>query len=193
MHAYFAGVLATFRERGVDDDFLEGAEFHREEARRGAPTDLRLQTEFHYAMQLITMLPEIQQRSLELRTLPLLSHASGHLLDLLQEATRAHLLGLHTASLALCRAALEKALQERVPTALINAEHDRSPRRGDLEVLIDSARNAGLLDSGLTWTAHHLRRYANGVLHGNKVVTDSASAIGNARLVIDRLFAVPHA
>lgn len=69
------------------------------------------------AMQLLDMLPEMRRRSFELSTLPLLGHASEELVDLLHEATRAHLLGLHGACVALCRAALERALVERVPSA----------------------------------------------------------------------------
>jgi hypothetical protein len=185
-----AGAFAEARERGVEPAHAELSEH----VRFGADESANMNTEFHYAMQLLDMLPEMRRRSFELSTLPLLGHASEELVDLLHEATRAHLLGLHGACVALCRAALERALVERVPSAELMRQRQSWGRRGHLENLINAAKAAGLLDQSLTDFAHGVRTRSNDVLHGIRgkaLVGDSFVIISDARLLIERLFSTP--
>jgi Domain of unknown function (DUF4145) len=182
-----AGAFAEARERGVEPRHAEMSELVRFRADDSA----HVNTEFHYAMQLLEILPGMRRRSFELSTLPLLGHASEELIDLLHEATRAHLLGLHTACVALCRAALERALVERVPAAEVMRQRESWGRRGHLENLINAAKAAGLLDQSLTDFAHGLRTRSNDVLHGIRgkaLVENSFVIISDARLLIERLF-----
>jgi hypothetical protein len=186
----FAGAFAEARERGVEPKHVEMSEHVRFRADEPA----HMNTEFHYAMQLLEILPEMRRRSFELSTLPLLGHASEELVDLLHEATRAHLLGLHSACVALCRAALERALVERVPSAAVMRQKESWGRRGHLENLINAAKASGLLDQSLTDFAHGLRTRSNDVLHGIRgkaLVEDSFVIISDARLLVERLFSAP--
>jgi hypothetical protein len=180
-----AGVFAEARERGVNPEHMEVSEELRFQANDAG----YMNAEFHYAMQLMDVLREMRRRSFELVTLPLLGHASEQLIDLLHEATRAHLFGLHSASLALCRAVLERALREKVPVAAVQKERDRSPKRGDLENLINAAATTRLFDSYLTSLAHGLRIRANAIMHGSALVEDSVVNIGDTRILVERLFA----
>ena len=187
MAVNIAGVFAEARERGVKPEHLDIAE----ELRFAAGESGHMNTEFHYAMQLLDLLPEMRRRSFDLVTLPLLGSASEGLLDLLHEATKAHLLGLHTACVAVCRAALERALLECVPEAFVANERRLSPTAGHLEQLISAAKRAGLFDTGLAGLAHGLRIRANAVLHGNSgktLVDDSFVSISDVRLLVERLF-----
>lgn len=182
-----AGAFAEARERGVESKHVELSE----QVRFRADDAGHVNTEFHYAMQLLEILPGMRRRSFELSTLPLLGHASEELIDLLHEATRAHLLGLHTACVALCRAALERALVERVPAVEVMKQRETWGRRGHLENLINAAKAAGLLDQSLTDFAHGLRTRSNDVLHGIRgkaLVEDSFVIISDARLIVERLF-----
>lgn len=185
-----AGAFAEARERGVAAEHAELSERMRFNADESA----YMNTEFHYAMQLLDLLPEIRRRSFELATLPLVGHASEELVDLLHEATRAHLLGLHSACVALCRAALERALVERVPSVVVMKQKTSWGRRGHLENLINAAKAAGLLDQSLTDFAHGLRTRSNDVLHGIRgkaLVQDSFVIISDVRLIVERLFSPP--
>ena len=185
-----AGAFAEARERGVEPKHVEMSEHVRFRADEPA----HVNTEFHYAMQLLELLPEMRRRSFELSTLPLLGHASEELVDLLHEATRAHLLGLHSACVALCRAALERALVERVPSAAVMKQKESWGRRGHLENLINAAKASGLLDQSLTDFAHGLRTRSNDVLHGIRgkaLVEDSFVIMSDARLLVERLFSTP--
>ncbi len=182
-----AGAFAEARERGVEPKHVELSE----RVRFRADEPGHVNTEFHYAMQLLEILPAMPRRSFELATLPLLGHASEELVDLLHEATRAHLMGLHTACVAVCRAALERALAECVPPAFVAKQRELWPRRGRLENLINAAAAAKLLDQGLIDFAHGLRGRANDVLHGTRgkaLVEDSFVIISDARLLVERLF-----
>jgi hypothetical protein len=182
-----AGAFAEARERGVEPKHVELSEHVRYRADEPG----QLNTEFHYAMQLLEVLPAMPRRSFELATLPLLGHASEELVDLLHEATRAHLLGLHTACVAVCRAALERALAECVPASFVAKQRELWPRCGRLENLINAAAAAKLLDQGLIDFAHGLRGRANDVLHGTRgkaLVQDSFVIISDARLLVERLF-----
>jgi hypothetical protein len=152
-----------------------------------------MNTEFHYAMQLMDVLRDMRRRSFELVTLPLLGSASEELINLLHEATRAHLFGLHTASLALCRAALERALIERVPAPAMTTERQRWPQRGELENMINAAASSALFDKFLTGVAHDLRRRANEIMHGESVVAESVVSMADARMLVGRLFAAREA
>jgi hypothetical protein len=187
-----AGAFAEARERGVEPKHAELSEH----VRFGADEPGHINTEFHYAMQLLDLLPEVRRRSFELATLPVLGHASDELVDLLHEATRAHLMGLHTACVALCRAALERALVERVPHVDVMRQKQAWGRRGHLENLINAAHEAGLLDQSLTDFAHGLRTRSNDVLHGIRgkaLVQDSFVVVSDARLLVERLFTLPSA
>jgi len=89
----FARVLAAAREKGIEPEHVEMAD----RMRFVADENGYMNTEFHYALELMTILKGIRRRTFELTNLPLIGHASPELVTLLQEATRSHLFGLHTA------------------------------------------------------------------------------------------------
>lgn len=182
----FAQVLTDARERGVKPEHVDLSE----SARFLATANAAMNTEFHYALQLMDILKDMRQRTFLLVSLPIVERVSRELLGVLHEATRAHLLGLHSACIALCRAAMERALVERLPPASVVAQKDKWPKRGDVENLINAATELQLLDQKLGDMAHRLRMRANKVLHGGATADDSFGAIFDTRLVVDRLFAV---
>lgn len=183
----FAGVFAESRERGVEPKHLDFAEA----ARLTAEENAYMNTEFHYALQLMGVLARLREHTFKLPAVPILKCASEDAINVLAEATRCYLYGFHKASVALCRAALERFLKQRVPKDLYEQQRLEQPKGGDLEILINAAGRAKLLDAALMEIAHGVRKRANDVLHatGSAPPDDSLIAISDTRLIVERLFA----
>jgi len=181
-----AKMFANAREGGTTPDLQDTSE----ELRFVADDNGIMNTELHYALELMDILAKIRTRTFELITLPLIGKASPDLVLLIREATRCHLFGLHKACAALCRAALEKALSERVPADEVNARRAKQPDSGLLECMIDAAGKT-LLDARLVGFAHTVRSKGNDVMHGRSAdqTADSFLVLTDTRLLIERLFA----
>jgi hypothetical protein len=182
------GLFARARERGTEPGGLQ--DLSEEFRLLSSSLDVDVNTEIHYALELMDVLDGIRQRATDLPTLPIVGLASSELSVLLGEATKAHLYGLHTACVALCRSLLEKALTECVPGPAFEEENRRNPRSGPLANLIRAAGRVGLLTPQAVTAADDLRRSANNVLHGDSHAKDSYEAIADVRWVIGELFRV---
>jgi len=110
---------------------------------------------------LIERVPEMVSRALRLEPL-VVSGDLSPLVDVhLREGTRAYLFGLFNASVALCRSALEQALEDKVPKGL------QTPSREDhLQNLIKRAELSKVLQHDFGRMADEVRRSANKVVHG---------------------------
>ncbi len=184
-----AGLFAQARERGVKPKYGAQAETVRQVA--GADRSGHFNTELHYAFQLIHILKRIRERSFVLDSPPILGRASTRVVDLLGEATRCHLYGLHQASVAICRACLEKSLAERVPREQVLQERLNSGS-GELECLIGAAFRLGCLDGPRHEMADQIRKHGNDVLHRGHVRGErSWDILLNTRAVVSYLFRDP--
>ena len=131
-----AGLLATARERGVEPKY-EGL---TKKAKLSATENAHMNTEFHYAYELVDILENISRRTFVFDAPPIVGRAKPQTLDLLQEATRCFLFGLHRACVAICRAVLEDSLAQRVPeTSLMEEKMQSSKEDGELKILINAA------------------------------------------------------
>ena len=128
----FAGVFATARERGVEPEYEDLAE----KAKLLATVNAKMNTDFHYAYQLVDILERISNKTSVLDAPPIVGRAGPQTMDLLQEATRCYLFGLHRACVAVCRTVLEDSLKQRVPAQSLLEEGMQSGKAGDLERLI---------------------------------------------------------
>lgn len=108
----------------------------------------RLNTEFHYAFELLEILKRIQELTFVFDAPAFKGVAAAHTADLLQEATRCYLFGLPRACVAACRALLEDGLSQIVPAhEVLNEKWKSGPdaKLGTLFLLINAAiRTEGL-------------------------------------------------
>ena len=178
------GIFARAREQGIEPK----QEKLVEEVKKGAKIGYYSNTEIHYAFQLIRILKRIRERSFVLDSPPILGRASQRVVDLLGEATRCHLYGFHQACVAICRACLEKSLEERVPRSELLQERWNT-KGGELECLVSASFRLGLLDGPHHVMADQVRKYGNNVLHrGLQVGDDSWDILLNTRGVVSYLF-----
>ncbi len=156
-----AGVFATARERGVEPEHRELTE----KVRRLSDEGGAMNTDFHYAYQLVDILERISTKTFVFEAPPIVGWAERQTMDLLQEATRCYLFGLYRACVAVCRTALEDSLNQRVPPSSLMEERMQSGEPDGLKPLIDAAVRAGVLPKELRGMAHGIRQKANAVLH----------------------------
>jgi hypothetical protein len=182
-----AGLFARGRESGVEPQHGDLSERVRFESNE----NVAFNTELHYALELMDVLKNVRSRTFQLVTLPLVGKASPEVVDLIREATRCHLFGLHRGCVAVCRAVLEKALSERLPSDDVAKEREQYPKKGDLELMITLAGKLELLDKPLVDFGHNVRTKGNAVLHAKNEneVDDSFIVLSDTRLILERLFA----
>lgn len=181
-----AGLLAQARESGTPPKFFGLAERVRSTAGPGA----FLNTEFHYAFELIGILKKIRERSFVLETPPILGAASSWAVSLLGEATRCYLFGFNRASVSLSRACMERSLRENLP-------RKEKGKRG-LKRLVNASHRLGLLDGPHRDLANQVRRRGNRMLHrkpgeepekGSRSLDEDAwEVLFAARAVVSHLF-----
>ena len=82
----FAGVLATARERGVEPEHADLVE----KAKLLATVNAKMNTDFHYAYELVNILERISHRTFVFDAPPIIGRADPQTMDLLQEATRCY-------------------------------------------------------------------------------------------------------
>ena len=180
-----AGLFATARERGVEPE----AEDLADKVKRLANENGRMNTDFHYAYELVGILERIRGKTFVFDAPPIVGRAEPQTMDLLQEATRCYLFGLHRACVAVCRTALEDSLKQRIPWEIWNAVGIHG---GDLQRCITAAARTGVLPPELTGTAHDIRRRANDVLHqADGDVEDPWQLLLDTRTIVDAVHARP--
>lgn len=172
-----AGIFATARERGIEPE----AEDLAEKVKRLANENGRMNTDFYYAYELVGILSHIRDKTFVFDAPPIVGRAEPQTMDLLQEATRCYLFGLHRACVAVCRTALEDSLRQRTGI-----------HHGDLVKCIKVAAHTGVLPPKLTGTAHDIRRRANRVLHSaDGDVEDPWQLLLDTRTIVDAIHARP--
>ena len=181
-----AGLLATARERGVEPKY-EGL---TKKAKISATENFHMNTEFHYAYELVDILENISRHTFVFDAPPIVGRAKPQTLDLLQEATRCFLFGLHRACVAICRAVLEDSLAQRVPeTSLMEEKMQSSKEDGELTILINAAVRARVLPPELSSMAHGIRQEANKALHkSDRKVKNSWQIILDTRTIVEKVY-----
>ena len=163
MNVASAGIFARAREAGIEQEYASMSDQVQELIKKGEGGHDN--TDLHYAFELNTLLERIHNVTFVFEAPPIRSKAGLAVVTLLREATRAYLFELRRASVSLCRALLEAMLREAVPADELRALRT-SPRRGDLELLIQAALDSGRLDRSLNGPAHEVRKAGNLALHG---------------------------
>ncbi|MCH8268654.1 MAG: hypothetical protein IH846_14145 [Acidobacteria bacterium] len=114
-----------------------------------------------FCFTLVNQIPTMVSRALRMDPLVISEYPEGPVNIYLREATRAYLLGLFIASVALSRSALEQALEEKVSKGL---QTDSKEER--LKKLIKAAELLKLLRGENLYLADQVRKQANKVVHG---------------------------
>jgi predicted translin family RNA/ssDNA-binding protein len=112
----------------------------------------------HFTREVVHAVPGYVERTMQLSRLEAQQTASKVTNAFLKEAVRTYLLGLPQACVALCRAALEQALKERMGFQLAKTYVE-------MPQLLDEAEGAGVLDPTLRRMAAHIAKEAGDVLH----------------------------
>ena len=184
----FAGAYARERERGVEPEHEE----KHERAMRLANENAKMNTDFHYAYELVNILELISQQTFVFNAPPIVGRAAPQTLDLLQEATRCYLFGLHRACVAICRTALEDSLKQRVPRSSLMEEAMQGGQAGELERLINAAVRALVLPPDLRHIAHDIRKRANDILHQSDLdVPDPWQLLLHTRTIVEKVHTLP--
>ena len=186
----FAGVLATARERGVEPEYADLVE----KTKLLATVNAKMNTDFHYAYELVNILKRISHRTFVFDAPPIIGRADPQTMDLLQEATRCYLFGLHRACVTVCRTVMEDSLKQRVPRPSLLEEGMQSGKSGDLERLINAAVRARVLPPEFRKKAHDIRQLANDVLHkADRDVPDPWPFLLDTRTIVDAVHTRPRA
>jgi len=189
------GVLARAREGGIEPRF---ANLARQVAARGSAPGGgwgRLNTDLHYAFELIEILSRVHHRSWALSALPILGRTSDAVRSQLREASRCHLFALHAAAIALCRACLEETLVGLIPPKEVEEQrrasrpHRRDGPPGKLVLLIEAAVRLSILGREAGEAADMLRVLGNKAMHEKRVAAkDSQEAIEKLRFVLHEIY-----
>lgn len=137
-----------------------------------------------YCRSLLKQIPTMVSRALRLDPVLVNEYPKGPVNIYLREATRSYLLGLFIASVALSRSALEQALEEKVPKLL------QTDYKEKLQMLINAAGLAKLLQGDVLSFAHRARIAANKIVHGQACKESEAfDILITIRKVVGELYA----
>jgi Domain of unknown function (DUF4145) len=140
---------------------------------------LRTWLDDHYTRELLKRVPRYVKRTMQLSRLYASRPPSERTNLYLREATRTYVLGLWNASIALCRAALESALRDKLP--------DSTPS-WRLPQLLNGARAAGILGPVEADMAGRVKVFGDTVLHSVRGEAPAAlAALTAARAVLEKL------
>ncbi len=135
--------------------------------------------------------PGIVGRWKKLRTLSLVGVPTDRVTSHLRQAITCYLHGLPTASVILCRAVLEYALQECIFNVVGGIKLDAVNKKDWLEKLINLAEKSKVLPLGLVGKAHRIRKAGNNAAHEGSA--SERDALDQIRNTLDILQAVYHA
>jgi len=183
-----AEVLARAREEGTGPEWVDLVE--KATVTRTAWAELN--TDFHYAHELVKVLGRLREVTFNLSPPAIIGRAPAEVVFYLRQATRCFLYGLY-------RACLEEALKAKLYAsgrgieALMNEpkKTDRGERRGELERLISAAAEIGIIDGPSRVLAHRIRNHGNILMHDRPLLKESEARqdLENLRTVVDFLFA----
>lgn len=180
-----AGLFATAREVGIPPEYAAEAE----QARATATENGYMNTEFHYAFQLIGLLERIREHTFVFSSPPINATVPDEVSRLLKETTRAYLFHLNRSCVALCRALLEAVLRDRIDRTELYQEIS-STKKGELECLINLSWQKGLLTAETAGRAHRIRQAGNKAVHGPESSDDEAwNVLLDTRLIVEHLCA----
>jgi hypothetical protein len=178
-----ASLFAGSREAGVEPKHAELAEHLRFSANEAG----YMNTEIHYAFELLEVLARIRKSTFVFSSPPIKGVLSESTSRLLREATRAYLFNLNRSCVCLCRSLLEAALQDRVDRAAVREEIART-QKGELESLINLASRTGTLPVDELGRAHSVRKTGNGAVHGDEPSDDVAwGVLLDTRRIVERI------
>jgi hypothetical protein len=130
---------------------------------------MELQIHEHYTRELLDRVPGVVHRTLLLSPMPRRKRSPAREIQVyLREATRCCVFGLWQASIALSRAALEAALNEKLEKRLLTACDTLNQR-------IRAAGYTGILDPATTEMAYKVAKHGNTVLHKGPLGEGEAS------------------
>jgi hypothetical protein len=163
-----AGLFAAARERGVEPEYASLSEQANAVARNSETG--RMNTEFHYAFELASILRRISGATFLFEAPPILGRADSQLVDMLGEASRCLYFGLYRSSVSICRAVVEAVLESKVDGDELRREmatpKPNGAKPGKIEALIRIATRRGYLTEPLGQAAHFVRKSGNDAIHG---------------------------
>jgi hypothetical protein len=139
----------------------------------------------------LQMIPSVVKRWKELRALRVVLLPGEKVTAYLRQATACYLYGLPTAAAILCRAVLQFALEETIPT-VGGVEIGRVDRQDWLMKLINLADKTRTLPTRLVTKAHRIREKGNEAAHsGGCSETRALTALKEAGEVLAHLYGTP--
>lgn len=136
----------------------------------------------YFIREMIRKVPKMVERTMRLSNLGVEKAPPEQLNLYLQEASKCFVLGLPQASIALCRAALEQGIRERLKEVGV------SPA-GELSELIEMAARSKVLSGASLQLANEVRRAGNRALHyGSSTDKNASDVLLKVRLVLVDLF-----
>jgi hypothetical protein len=181
-----ARIFAKAREQGVEPEYAGLSDTANAMARES--TTGRMNTAFHYAFELASLLRRISDATFLFDAPPILGRAEPKVVDMLGEATRCLLFGLFRSSVSVSRTCLEAVLRSVVPAEDLRTEI-RSTQRGEIESLIKIAVRQGILTEPLGRAAHDVRKRGNDAIHGTQL--DEASTwdvLDHTRQIVEHVY-----
>jgi len=187
-----AGLFAKAREHGVEPEHA-GLSEKANAVARDSDTG-KMNTEFHYAFELVSLLRRISQATFLFEAPPVLGRAESKLIEMLGEATRCLFFGLFRSSAAICRACMEAALESAVDNEELRLEM-ASPRAGGrkpgkIESLIAISVRRGALTEPLGDAAHFVRKTGNDAVHGFQSLDEQLAwkVLDRTRHIVEHVF-----
>jgi hypothetical protein len=135
-----------------------------------------------YTRRFLGMVPGCVDRTLLLVSLEAKYKPSAQTNQYIREATKAYVLGLPLASVAMSRAALEQALRDRLAL-------QQTDERKTFDELVKDAQRWNLVSDGPRPSIREVNKRCNEVMHQKPVNKEEAlELLGAARSEIERLF-----
>jgi hypothetical protein len=133
----------------------------------------------HYSREVLKRVPKMVDRTIKLAQILPDMLPSKHVDLYLKDATRSYIFGLWTASVSLCRAAVERSLRDLIE------QHKVDPP-WQFKKLVETARHLGLLEPAHAIMAKKVGNIANNVLHGTRLREATAESKAWATLCAAR-------
>ena len=186
-----AGLFARARERGVEPDYA-GLTERANAAARSSDTG-RMNTDFHYAFELLSISRRISASTFLFEAPSVLGRADPVLVDMLGEATRCLFFGLYRSCVSICRACVEAALESIVDAEELRKEmastRPSGGKPGKIESLINIATRRGHLTEPLGGAAHSVRKAGNDAIHGAQLDEQAAwDVLDRARHIVEHIY-----
>jgi len=136
--------------------------------------------EEYYAYRFIDLIPQVVERAQSLATSIVKCPPNPKFLGILREAFRSYIYGLYVACICVCRCVLEQLLEEQLkgkPIPIGIYRRLDGGLKGNLEVLIDRAYTAKILDLEGLKIAKNVQRKGNKAAHGGNASEQQAAKV----------------